>query len=151
VRVFETYASWRDRHFSETELGNPSVSGDDADPDGDGIVNLVEYALTADPRDESDTRRPRVSIAAYEDGGSAASFLTLTYPGVLNVEGLRYDVEQSDDLRSWRLLDTFEPVSVGVSKEEQGQTPVHTDRDSRPLPDYGVGPKYFRLVLRHER
>jgi hypothetical protein len=33
-----------------SELTNPTVSGDDADPDGDGIPNLLEYAFALNPK-----------------------------------------------------------------------------------------------------
>lgn len=47
--------------------GNRAASGPDDDPDGDGLVNLVEYALDLDPLaadDESAALRPVVSDAS---------------------------------------------------------------------------------------
>jgi endonuclease I len=46
----ETRQTWRYRHFSLAELDNETVSGDLADPDGDGMPNLLEFALGALPR-----------------------------------------------------------------------------------------------------
>ena len=43
------YSTWQSAHFSTSELSTPSVSGDTADPDHDGIPNLMEYALNLDP------------------------------------------------------------------------------------------------------
>lgn len=48
--VEPNYVFWRLSHFSETEQGDPAVSGADADADGDSIPNLVEYALGSNPR-----------------------------------------------------------------------------------------------------
>lgn len=39
------YARWKAARFSLNELSNSSISGDAADPDGDGWNNLMEYAL----------------------------------------------------------------------------------------------------------
>ena len=41
---------WRKRHFTPEELLEGSLTGDGADPDGDGASNLVEYAVGGDPR-----------------------------------------------------------------------------------------------------
>ena len=46
----ETLMTWRYRHFTLEELGTEAVSGDAADPDGDGKSNLLEFALAGDPR-----------------------------------------------------------------------------------------------------
>jgi hypothetical protein len=50
------HARWKTMHFSLAELSDPAVSGDDADPDGDGWSNLMEYALGGDCRTASELR-----------------------------------------------------------------------------------------------
>jgi hypothetical protein len=50
------HARWKAAHFNQVELATPAISGDGADPDADGIGNLMEYALGGDPRAASAVR-----------------------------------------------------------------------------------------------
>ncbi len=43
------YQQWRQARFSVADLAKPAVSGDSADPDGDGLPNLAEYVMDLDP------------------------------------------------------------------------------------------------------
>ena len=45
-----SFSAWQIAYFSEAELGLPSISGEAADPDGDGLSNLLEYAFALNPR-----------------------------------------------------------------------------------------------------
>lgn len=60
----ETRLTWRYRHFSLVELADEAVSGDLADPDGDGMANLLEFALGADPRKGDPSALPRLRAPA---------------------------------------------------------------------------------------
>lgn len=44
------FDAWRFAHFTGSELATPSISGETADPDGDRIANLIEYALALAPK-----------------------------------------------------------------------------------------------------
>jgi hypothetical protein len=44
------YTDWRGRHFNAAEAADPAVSGPEADPDGDDLVNGFEYAVGSNPR-----------------------------------------------------------------------------------------------------
>jgi hypothetical protein len=46
--VESAYALWKSSHFG-ADAGNPSIAGDLADPDHDGIPNILEFALGSDP------------------------------------------------------------------------------------------------------
>src|SRR5690606_23464739 len=47
----DLYSAWLDEHFSPEELENPDISGEGADPDGDGFLNGQEFTAGTDPRD----------------------------------------------------------------------------------------------------
>ena len=44
-----TFDQWRGDHFTPAQLSDSSVSGPNADPDGDGIRNYAEFVLGSDP------------------------------------------------------------------------------------------------------
>jgi hypothetical protein len=44
-----TFADWQLQHFTDLQLTNPAVGIDSADPDGDGVPNLLEFAVGGDP------------------------------------------------------------------------------------------------------
>jgi hypothetical protein len=43
------YDAWRFAKFNAPQLANSTVSGPDADPDADGLPNLLEYAFALEP------------------------------------------------------------------------------------------------------
>ena len=52
----DTFDAWRQTRFSPAELLDPSVSGFDADPDGDGLTNAAEFAHGLTPRQRRSIR-----------------------------------------------------------------------------------------------
>ncbi|MBK8478496.1 MAG: hypothetical protein IPL39_20075 [Opitutaceae bacterium] len=53
-------ADWKALHFGvETD---PALIGDSADPDGDGIANLLEYAFGLEPLSPSRTGLPSMTV-----------------------------------------------------------------------------------------
>ncbi len=45
----ETYQSWLTLYFTPDQIADPTTTGPAADPDGDGVPNLLEYAFNLDP------------------------------------------------------------------------------------------------------
>ena len=58
----QTLAAWRQLHYGTTE--NTGIAGNDADPDGDGIANLLEYAFQLDPNASSTHELPQAALVA---------------------------------------------------------------------------------------
>lgn len=67
IEVKTLLADWLDTHFTEDEQGMAAVSGDDADPDHDGLPNLIEFALQFDPRAPSAIDLDDVEVTAGGD------------------------------------------------------------------------------------
>lgn len=96
--VVETpYAAWQGQVFSAAQLANPSVSGPTASPAGDGIPNLIKYALGLNPLANGASGLPVASIATTGSG----SYLALTYTQVLSATDITYTVQVSTDLQNW--------------------------------------------------
>lgn len=87
---------WRDDYF-----GNPSNVGagaNDASPAGDGVPNLLKYALGLDPLTPAPAAQlPSGGIAS--DGGQ--NYLTLTVDRSAVAPDVTYTVEVSGDLLNW--------------------------------------------------
>jgi autotransporter-associated beta strand protein len=77
---------WRLTNFGSSDNTGPGA--DDADFDGDGVANLLEYALGSDPT------APNASPVAI---GQAGGFLTLTFNRIAD-PALTYTVKASDSL-----------------------------------------------------
>ena len=86
-------AGWRWVHF-----GPDTVATDDlADPDGDSLINLFEYAFNTDPRRPEEEPPTVVSFVTAE----AERYLALTFPQVSTNTDLAYRVESSGELQTW--------------------------------------------------
>jgi len=112
------FERWRHEHFSPEELADPSVSGPDAAPAGDGVPNFVKYALAAPPRTPV---RPGDLLAwAVEAAGGNAPCLLLRYTRPKGLADARVRILGSPDLRAWSPAADAEPpvevVDLGLSE-----------------------------------
>lgn len=87
-----TLSAWQLAQFSAEEIANPAISGPNADPDGDGLSNLLEYALGLSPR--AGSTDPVVVSATDTEWG-----YTFTRPA--DRADLTYTVECSTNLTTW--------------------------------------------------
>ena len=91
--------------------------GDDGDPDGDGLSNLLEYAFGGDSLDRTDEERknmPRKRPLKRKGAGSRKfqiSFLRFTAASDPN---LTYSVETSTDMYNWSSSGLTEVSAVSV-------------------------------------
>jgi hypothetical protein len=106
-----TFPEWKASKFDSTEMANPLISGDSADPDVDGRVNLMEYALGSEPL-----------VADTAEVGILEETLgqTFTYPEVISISDLTYHVDYTTDLQQWSRL-TPNDALRDVLSEENGK------------------------------
>lgn len=120
----DAYADWRQTHFSAVELQDPGISGDDADPDGDGLGNRDEFLSGTNPRDAGSALRLQASRT--ETGG-----MRLTV-GV--VTGRSYTILRADSVATgpWEVLQHLDPAAC--------------DCEVDVLDPPGAGARFYRVV-----
>jgi hypothetical protein len=106
--------SWRMQHFNATAASGNAA--DLADPDGDGLVNLLEYATLSNPMDSN-------AQATFLTKQGAT--MTFTYTKNSNATEVTYIVEWSDSLSGgWS--------SVGVLEQANGNQVTATIPSAAP-------------------
>jgi hypothetical protein len=126
-----TFAGWQIVHFSPGQLADPAVSGPMADPDHDGLVNLLEYALVLDPWQPNGT--------GLQPGLQNGRF-TLAYTRRKLATDLTYTVEVSTNLLAWDATGTQYDQTI-LSETPTAQTVQITDKS----PANSQGARFYRL------
>ncbi len=93
---FSPYAAWRFQHFG-TDFDTLAAADHHADPDGDLLPNLLEYAFLADPHIPSPEALPAATILTAE----ASPYLGIRFPRRPAPAELLYLVQMSADLNAW--------------------------------------------------
>ncbi|EIP98546.1 hypothetical protein OpiT1DRAFT_03003 [Opitutaceae bacterium TAV1] len=127
-----TFEGWAYLHFGAD--APEAVAGRLADPDGDGLPNLLEYAAGSFPL-ASDTGLFAPRAAIHEVDGT--EYLTMSFVRDPFAYGVKLYLEASDDLRSpeWERIDPLEPanqVSVENDVPEPGLQRI-VAKDTQPL------------------
>lgn len=130
--------AWKFGHFSATQLLDPAISGDEADPDQDGVPNLLEYF---------GGRQPMQAEGAFGVFGVAPG--ADTRPGLIYRRipgsGLTAVAEVSSDLVQWFSGPAVVEETV-VADDGAGQTVI-----ARPLPGNPVETvRFIRLRVFRE-
>lgn len=134
---------WRLGHFSSSE--NADQGADDADPDFDGMVNLVEYALGGDPLvHDALSLLPTLS----DDGAGRTNFLFTRDAAKTDIT---YTVQVSNTMEPGSWVGIASSSAGGITTEsgahavvESGSSPVNvTVTDSELNPSR----RFFRLLV----
>jgi hypothetical protein len=125
VTVTETLTSW-----INTQPGVGSLTAPGDDPDGDGLPNLLEYALGTAPGSADSTSALALQLASPEPEQAPRLALTFT---PARIAGLSFAVESSSDLATWS--------STPLTDLQAGQPHTHTDS----VPLAGSTRRFLRL------
>jgi hypothetical protein len=87
------FDAWRFANFTALELSDPALSGETADPDADGLDNLIEYALGLPPKSPD----PSPAGAGEVDG-----CLALTFTKSATATDITWNAEVTADLSDWQ-------------------------------------------------
>src|SRR5437867_3780874 len=127
-----TFDTWRKLRFSTNDLANAAISGDNADPDGDGISNLAEYAFGLEPV-RADTSPLKIS----KGPGNTPPTVLVAYERLAVLGDIQFSWQVSDNLVSW----------AAVSDEQEKITPGRDPSMQHVEASFPVGDrmKFFRL------
>jgi glucose/arabinose dehydrogenase len=125
------YEAWRWLHFTDAELSDPSVSGALADPEGDLVPNLLEYAFNDDPKLANATSKFDGRIET--DAGTGLSYLVVTFPRRKPPVDITYEVETTTDFRHWQSGPGIAEELLPAVDDGNGVTETATYRLLSPL------------------
>ena len=115
-------ASWRASQFG-VNASNPAVAGDDADPNHNGIPNIIEYALGGDPSGGS----TGTSISPQGSRNAVSNCMQLSFTRLLDRNDITLTVQASESLTgTWENLAqsvngaAFTSLLSGVEVSETG-------------------------------
>jgi endonuclease I len=113
-----SWGKWRLDNFSLEELNDLSISADSADPDGDGISNLMERAIYSDPKTINDSPPIRIDVINNN--------FVISFVRARNFENLNTNLvlEKSVDLVNWSTID-LSSASTQVINENQESVQVN--------------------------
>jgi hypothetical protein len=91
--AYGAVTNWRKANFTPAELADGKIIGDNADPDGDGVANLVELAGGSAPKSGSSAAAPNPL--------KTPTLFSITYPKSRTATGVTQVPQVSADLRNW--------------------------------------------------
>jgi len=133
--VTENFSAWQKLYFTPTEISNPAFSTALADPDKDGIGNLLEFALNLDPTfNERAAMTPAAGLRglpAVRLENLSGNRLTMEFVRRTPASGagLTYIPEFSTDLVTWQAVGTEATSSLNSRWDRVKITDTVTTND----------------------
>jgi kumamolisin len=123
------YQAWKLSEFGSNAYVS-SIGGDLADPNHNGVPNLLEYAFNSNPLADGNNPLPMESVVQ----NSGNSYMAITYTQLNNDPNLTYTVQVTSDLTlqtdQWHSGSLYTTV---VSQQPSGATTQVTVRDNTPM------------------
>lgn len=125
IVVQNPFDQWQQQMFTDSQRADPTISGDTATPAGDGITNLMKYALNLSPLDPGTQGLP---VSGMTVDSSNNQYLTLSYTQVISAGDITYTTEVSSDMQTWYSGSGYtSPVSVTNNPDGKTRTVVVQD------------------------
>lgn len=132
--------NWRRENFTEAELLDPDIVGDDKDPDGDKMNNLWELVTGSNPTVADSSEKPPVINYLTEDGKRYTTF-SFDYDSTKS-DAVRVEAEASVDLKTWVPDDSNADVPPASGPDPVIQLELRVEwLESEPR-------RFMRLVVR---
>lgn len=132
--------SWRITHFGDAS--DSGFGANLADPDTDGLENLLEYALGTDPNAQDANGVIVPSLQTVAD----SSYLTLAFKRNQNASDLNWIIEKSDNLSDWHSVwdhAAGDPTYVVNTVDHGDSTETLSIRHTDPI--QGSDKQFLRL------
>ena len=100
LRSPSTYLDWQTAQSWSTPSNLP-----EADPNKNGVPNLLEYALDLNPLSQNP---PTLPLVGWDTSTPDGPWLTFTYRHNLKAQDLSYEILVSEDLQTWSALNVDE-------------------------------------------
>ena len=142
--------NWRFAYFG-ANASNAAISGDTADPDHDGVCNLIEYALGSNPT--SGSSRPLLQLTLTEAG------YQLNFQRDTTATDVTIVLQSSPDLVQWNTAMTYTaasgwvataPNATAVESNSAGSGVTAVVGVTLTIPDLSAGAtrqQFFRLSV----
>jgi hypothetical protein len=129
------FIAWQNVHFTPAQLADPTISGLTADPEHDGISNLMKYALMLDPW------QPTANTVPIQTGIIGGNFAFI-YTRREWAADLQYSIDVSTNLTSWDTSGTQFNQSVLSDDGTKQAVQVTESSAGKPYPS-----RFFRLRI----
>jgi len=140
VTVGTAFDSWRTSNFTSVEQASSSLSGDLADIEFDGIINLHEFAFNLSPKTSDVAGLPYLG----KTNVSGSDYLTITFIRRKPALDLTYTPQVNDSLPgSWQST----AVQVDTATDNLNGTETVTYRDTVPVGQVGSPTRFMRVKV----
>lgn len=132
--IDDVLASWSNRFFTFEQRDDPAISGETADPDLDGLGNLIEYFFGLNPTRSSPPPELRLT-------GSIASKVSFSYARTQERTDVTHTVEGSNGLEEWVPLSVTQTTVTPIDEATE-RVEVELDWPFEP-----AFPRFLQLVV----
>ena len=94
-RARHLWHDWAVRQFTDAQLADPAIGAANADPDGDGVRNLAEFAMGGNPFVADG------AAMALQSGSAPAGSFAFSFRERKDLGDVQRSFESSTDLLNW--------------------------------------------------